>query len=158
MVTIPYNEAIRLWRGGEEVWYQNPKFAPPEWSNFFSSKKLPASFIAKSSDGGMTKSVTLGAQNTSSIHFTHDFEFNYDGYPQEMLLYFKTKFETKQPFVSVYLLTPDGRKLRIADMGVSKTLTYRFSQDEKLKTRLKSQDVVTALCTDPKIKTSPTPL
>ncbi|MEI6289645.1 MAG: hypothetical protein WCP19_04365 [Chloroflexota bacterium] len=29
MVTIPYGEAIRLWRGGEEVWYQNPKFAPP---------------------------------------------------------------------------------------------------------------------------------
>ena len=29
IVKIPYNEAIRLWRGGEEVWYQNPKFAPP---------------------------------------------------------------------------------------------------------------------------------
>ncbi|HEX2998142.1 MAG TPA: hypothetical protein VHP14_25180 [Anaerolineales bacterium] len=28
MIKIPYNEAIRLWRGGEEVWYQNPKFAP----------------------------------------------------------------------------------------------------------------------------------
>ena len=29
MIKIPYEDAIRLWRGGEEVWYQNPKFAPP---------------------------------------------------------------------------------------------------------------------------------
>ena len=41
MIKIPYSEAIRLWRGGEDVWYQNPKFAPPAWINLFSSKKLP---------------------------------------------------------------------------------------------------------------------
>ena len=37
MIKIPYNEAIRLWRGGEEVWYLNPKFAPPAWINLFLS-------------------------------------------------------------------------------------------------------------------------
>ena len=156
MVTIPYDEAIRLWRGGEEVWYQNPKFAPPEWSNLFSSKKLPASFIAKSSDGSIVKTVKLGAQNTSSINFTYSFDFNYDGYPQEMMIYFKSKFDQKQPFASVYLLTPDARKIRIGDFGVPKTLTFRFSQDEKLKTRLKSQDPMLSLFTDPK-NTSPDP-
>ena len=158
MITIPYDEAIRLWRGGEEVWYQNPKFAPPEWSNLFSAKKLPASFIAKSADGTLLKTVTLGAKNTSSINFTYDFDYPYDGYPQELLVYFKTKFETKQPFVSIYLMTPDGRKLRVADMGVGKTLTFRFSQDEKLKTRLKTKDSVVALFSDPKITTEPTPV
>ncbi|MEI7845946.1 MAG: ABC transporter permease [Chloroflexota bacterium] len=158
MITIPYDEAIRLWRGGEEVWYQNPKFAPPEWSNLFSAKKLPASFIAKSSDGSLPKTVTLGAKNTSSINFTYDFDYPYDGYPQELLVYFKTKFETKQPFVSIYLKTPDGRKLRVADMGVGKTLTFRFSQDEKLKTRLKTKDSVVALFSDPKNTAEPTPV
>ncbi|MFT3892336.1 MAG: hypothetical protein QM730_11940 [Anaerolineales bacterium] len=39
MIKIPYREAIRLWRGGEEVWYQNPKYAPPAWINLFSNKK-----------------------------------------------------------------------------------------------------------------------
>ncbi len=158
MVTIPYAEAIRLWRGGEEVWYQNPKFAPPEWSNLFSSKKLPASFVARSSDGTMTKSVTVGAQNTSSINFTYDFDFNYDGFPQEMLIYFKTKFDQKQPFVSVYLLTPDQRKLRVADFGVAKTMTYRFSQDEKLMKRLKSKEPAIALFADPNITDVQTPV
>src|ERR1041385_140527 len=46
MVKIPYKEAIRLWRGGEDVWYQNPKFAPPAWINLFSTKKYAESFSA----------------------------------------------------------------------------------------------------------------
>ena len=51
MIKIPYNEAIRLWRGGEDVWYQNPKFAPPAWINLFSSKKYAESFAVKTADG-----------------------------------------------------------------------------------------------------------
>ena len=43
VITIPYNKAISLWRGGEDVWYKNPKFAPPAWINIFQSKKLPVS-------------------------------------------------------------------------------------------------------------------
>jgi peptide/nickel transport system permease protein len=158
MITIPYNEAIRLWRGGEDVWYQNPKFAPPEWTNLFTSKKLPASFAVKSVDGGIAKAVKQGAQDTASVNFKYNFDFNYDGYPQEMLLYFKTKYNQKQPFVSIYLLTPDGRKQRIGDFGVGKTMTFRFSQDEKLKARLKGQDPMEGLFSDPKITTVPTPL
>ncbi|NIW44867.1 MAG: ABC transporter permease, partial [candidate division Zixibacteria bacterium] len=26
VITIPYNEAIRLWRGGEGVWYNSPRY------------------------------------------------------------------------------------------------------------------------------------
>src|SRR3972149_905755 len=51
VVTIPYNEAIRLWRGGEDVWYQNPKYAPPSWFNLFTTQKLPVSFTMKSGEG-----------------------------------------------------------------------------------------------------------
>jgi len=158
MITIPYAEAIRLWRGGEEVWYQNPRFAPPEWINLFSSKKLPASFIAKASDGTLTKTVKVGAQHTSSISFSRSFDYNYDGFPQELLIYFKTKFDQKQPFVSIYMLTPDARKIRIGDFAVGKTLTFRFSQDEKLKARLKVDDPVQSIFSDPNITTVPTPL
>src|SRR5512141_18190 len=75
MVKIPYNEAIRLWRGGEDVWYQNPKFAPPAWINLFSNKKYSESFAVRTTDGSMSKEVTPGAQGTStmSISYTYDF-------------------------------------------------------------------------------------
>lgn len=149
MVTIPYSEAIRLWRGGEEVWYQNPRFAPPAWTNYFSEKKLPESFVANSEDGGMQKVVTPGAQGTSSIEMTYSFDYSYDAFPQEMLIYFDAKYLAKQPFVSIYLLTPDNRKLRISDFGVNQRQTFRFSQDEKLKRRLGGQEIMEGLFAQP---------
>lgn len=151
MIKIPYSEAIRLWRGGEEVWYQNPKTAPPAWFNYFSARKEPVSFAVKSGDtaGSLLKKVTPGAQNTSSIDFTYNFDFQYDDFPQEMLLYFTTTYKSKQPFVSVYLITPDQRKIRISDFGVNQKQTFRFSQDEKLQKRLKTDKVITSLFSVP---------
>jgi len=150
MVTIPYNDAINMWRGGEEVWYQNPKFAPPAWVNLFSSKKYAESFSVKTMDGTINKEVMPGSEGTATITANYAFDFTYDYYPQDLLLYFTSSFEEKQPFVSVEWLTPDGRTIRITNTALSPRQTYRFAQDDKLKTRLKTEDVITQLFSDPK--------
>ena len=150
VVKIPYQEAIRLWRGGEEVWYQNPKFAPPAWINLFSKKKYAESFSVRTSDGTMSKNVTPGKEGTSTMEVSYTFDFNYDYYPQDMILYFTSKYSEKQPFISVEWLTPDGRKIRIVNTALSSRQTYRFSQDAKLQTKLKTNDVISALFSDPK--------
>ena len=36
VIAIPYSEAIRLWRGGEGIWIENPRNAQPAWVNLFS--------------------------------------------------------------------------------------------------------------------------
>jgi peptide/nickel transport system permease protein len=149
MVTIPYNEAIRLWRGGEEVWYQNPKFAPPAWINLFSDKKYSESFSVRTADGGMLKDVTSGEDGTSTMSISYAFDFSSDYYPQEMILYLTSDYQEKQPFVSAEWLTPDGRKIRIASLTITQKVTYRFSQDDKLKDRLQTDDVVPLLFSDP---------
>jgi len=149
MITIPYAEAIRLWRGGEDVWYQNPRFAPPAWINYFSDKKYSESFAVNTSDGQITKKVTPGNGGTSTIEMTYAFDFSYDEYPQEMLFYFTSTFDEKQPFVSIELLTPDERKIRIANFAVGNEFTYRFSQDEKLRAKLRAENVIPALFTMP---------
>ena len=140
IATIPYNEAIRRWRGGEDVWYQNPQFAPPEWTNWFSSKKQPVSFDVSTSTNTMTKVVTSGSDGTSIITISYSFDFSYDGFPQEMLIYFKTKSLAKQPFASVMWITPDGRKITVAKFGLDQKLTYRFSQDQKLQAQFEGVD------------------
>lgn len=150
LVTIPYSEAVRLWRGGEEVWYQNPKYAAPTWMNAFSSKKAPISFEVGTEDGGLTKTVTANSPDISTVDITYSFDYTYDDFPQEMTLYYKTKFDEKLPFVSVVWLTPDGRKIKIVNMAVDHKSTYRFSQDLKLQKSLKSENVMQALFTDPK--------
>ncbi len=150
VIRIPYNEAIRLWRGGEDVWYKNPRFAPPAWFNFFLAKKLPISFDVNSANGSMTKIVTPGAQGTGTTQISYSFDYGYDDYPQEMLLYFTAKYAQKEPFVSVVWLTPDGRKIRIDDLGVGQDDTLRISQDQRLIQRLNGADPMQALFEDPK--------
>jgi peptide/nickel transport system permease protein len=149
IIAIPYSEAVRLWRGGEDVWYQNPRFAPPAWINYFSSKKYSESFAVNSSDGQIIKNVIPGNGGTSTVEMTYSFDFSYDEYPQEMLFYFTSTFDEKQPFVSIELLTPDDRKIRIANFAIGKEFTYRFSQDEKLRAKLRAENVIPALFTLP---------
>ena len=80
---------------------------------------------------------------------SYTFDFSSDYYPQDLILYFTSTYQEKQPFISAEWLTPDGRKIRIVNMGLSQRMTYRFSQDAKLKTRLRTDDVIPALFTDP---------
>jgi peptide/nickel transport system permease protein len=158
LITIPYSKAISLWRGGEEVWYANPKFAPPAWINFFRSDKLPESFHVNSADGGMTKVATPGAQNTAAIDISYEFNYQADSYPQELMIYFTAVYTDKQPFASISFLTPDGRNIRIADTGVEHTQNIRFSQQDKLVKKYGGQQyVMQALFSDPKV-TPPVPL
>ena len=153
VIKIPYNEAIRLWRGGEEVWYQNPKFAPPAWFNFFSSKKLPVSFAVNTADGSMTKTVTPGAQGTGTVDISYSFRF-----PVRRAI--RRKCSCISPPSSprssrlcrIVWLTPDGRKIRIDDFGVAQKQTLPFSQDQRLLQRLKGEDPMQALFQDPKTK------
>lgn len=149
IITIPYPEAIRLWRGGEDVWYQNPKFAQPVWVNWFTSKKYSESFAVSSADGEMTKTATPGSKGATNYEMVYEFDFDYDVLPQDMILYLNSTFATKQPFVSIELITPDERTIRIANFVIGNKYTYRFSQDEKLRVKLRTDDVLTALFSDP---------
>ncbi|RCK73530.1 MAG: binding-protein-dependent transport systems inner membrane component [Anaerolineae bacterium] len=150
VIKIPYREAIRLWRGGEDVWYQNPKYAAPAWLNYFYRKKQPISFAVNSAEGEMQKTIIPADETISTIELRYSFEFQYDEFPQDLILYFRNSFVEKSPFVSVMWITPDEREVRIVDMAVDRTETFRFSQDQKLQKRLKTQnEVIPALFSDP---------
>lgn len=147
LIAIPYDEAVRLWRGGEDVWYMNPKAVPPEWTNWFRSKDLPTSFILNTADGTAEKTVETGAQN--EIVLTYTFDYAYEGFPQEMIFYFTSNFTEKNPYVSISWFTPDGREIRAGDFSIDSTQTFRFSQDEKLKRRLGGVVPMVGLFADP---------
>ena len=103
--------------------------------------------------GRMTKTVTPNDPNISTVDITYSFDYNYDGFPEEMILYFTSTYTQKFPFVSISWITPDGRKIRIADTAVQNNTTFRFSQDPKLQTRLNTDKVMQALFADPKCQT-----
>ncbi len=134
VIKIPYAEAVRLWRGGQEVWYQNPVNAQPIWTNFFRKEKLPELFAIPSDE--LHKIVTQNEEGFNVIEITYPFEYNFNSFPQELTLFFNATYVEKQPYVSATLLTPDGRDIRIADFAVATSQTYIFSQDARLERRL----------------------
>jgi peptide/nickel transport system permease protein len=161
LMTIPYEEAIRKWRGGEDVWYANPRYAPPSWYNLFTEKKLPVSFVLDSKEAeeaeDVTKTVEAGAQGTSKTYITYTFDYAYDDFPQEMSLYFTSVYDAKQPFVSLLWITPDGREIRVGDFSITRRMTYRISQDDRLKRRIGGVEPMIGLFADPDSET-PVPL
>jgi len=159
LTSIPYKEAIRLWRGGEEVWYAYPKNAPPAWFNYFNNKKQPITFTLSSWRGEAEKEVIKSSGETTDYIITYTFDYEYDDFPTELNFYFTSEYEVKELFAAIRWVTPDGRELRVADFGVSAQQTYRATQDEKLKRRLGGVAPEVGLFADPNSDPeNPTPL
>jgi peptide/nickel transport system permease protein len=134
VVTIPYSEAIRLWRGGEEVWAEYPKNAQPIWADWLTSKALPRSVILNTADGTATKEPN-GEGNGVTLTFPIDWQ--YDGFPQDIVLFMTAEFAEKNPHASIRWVTPEGREIRMGDLPVRSAETYRPVYEDRLKRRLK---------------------
>lgn len=135
IITIPYKQALVLWRGGEGIWYENPRYAAPSWMNFFSRTKEPETIHLSTLDGTASKTVTTG-EKTNDTDITFTFDYPYDDYPQDIAVFFTAKFTQKEPFVNMSWKTPDGREIRVANFAVSESEAYYVSQDSKLQRRL----------------------
>lgn len=164
IVTIPYDEAIRLWRGGEEVWYQNPKNAAPAWFNYFSDKKLPETILITSYEEEntllvkeMAEKVISPREGGNEVILTYTFEYDYDEFPKDLIVYFTSTYVEKTPFVALRWYTPDGREIRVVDKSIQARETYRVIQDNRLVRRLKGISPEIGLFADPNSET-PVPL
>ncbi len=136
IISMPYAEAVRLWRGGEDVWYHTPKNAAPAWTNLFTNQNLPETIRISSEDESVEKTVEAGSGEMTNIDFSFTFDYPYDGFPREISVFFDAEYDEKPPHVSLAWLTPDDREIRVADMSVETSDTYRVSQDATLQRRL----------------------
>lgn len=149
VLSIPYDEAIRLWRGGEEIWYDSPKNAPPVWYNLFRKDDLPETIAMSSRDGVGGKSTEVVSDEMTQIAMSFSFDYPYRKFPDEMIAFFDAQYSEKQPYVSLSWLTPDGRDIRLADFAIMESDSYRPGQDEKLIRRLDGQSPQQGLFVDP---------
>jgi peptide/nickel transport system permease protein len=149
LLTIPYVEAVRLWRGGDETWFENPKNAQPLWMNWLPGRpQLPETIVLSSPAGTAAKAAQANV-DTTDITITFAFDYPYDGFPQELTVFFDGRYQAKQPYVSLNWLTPDGRAIRLGDFSIQASQDYRLGQDARLVRRLKGQPPEQALFADP---------
>jgi peptide/nickel transport system permease protein len=142
VIAIPYSEAIRLWQGGAGVWEEYPRLAPPAWFNWFSSKKVPETLFMRSSEGAAVRQVEVRSPETSIITLTYAFNYRYDDFPQELMVFFDPSYPTttEQPsysFASLTWHTPDGRAVGLGSFNLTPKIAFRFAQDETLMRKLK---------------------
>lgn len=120
---------------------------------FFYKEKQPLTIVLKSSENPDLKTVTdYDGFSTSDIEF--EFDYQYDGFPSELSIFFKSKFKSARPFVTLKWITPDGREIMFTDMTLRHSESYRISQDSKLTNKLGGVFPEKALFADPKPRCS----
>jgi peptide/nickel transport system permease protein len=149
MITLPYQQALRMWRGGEDIWYQYPRLAAPEWTNLFRQNDFPKTYVVSTLNGTAEKEIKDLEGDTQDILMTFPMDYRYEEFPEEITIYFRGKYIEKMPFASMTWITPDGREIRVGDTSVRTSETYRVSLDQRLQRRLGGQLPHIGLLADP---------
>jgi peptide/nickel transport system permease protein len=135
VIAIPYSEGMRLWRGGEDIWIENPRNARPRWVNFFLKERLPQTIIVESQPGAAKVGQPLSG-GMRAVDITLAFDYPYDAFPSEINLFLKAKFKENRPYVSFFWLTPDGQRIPLGERSVRASERYSISLDRHLAQRL----------------------
>jgi peptide/nickel transport system permease protein len=134
VIAIPYSEGISLWRGGEDVWIQNPRNARPVWVDFFSRAHLPRTIVASFQKTAVKTEPLPGGLRAEQI--TLVFDYPYGGFPSEVNLFLKANFKERKPYISLSWLMPDGRRIPLGERSVRTSERYSISLDRQLAQRL----------------------
>lgn len=133
LIKIPPAEAIRLWKGEGQIWRQVPRNAKPAWLNYFYKEKQPLTTKLSSIDNPELKTAVDLGSGIATQDFVFEFDYQYDGFPSEISLFFISKFTSARPYATVKWVTPDGREIKLADLTVSSAdNAYVISQDSNV--------------------------
>ena len=149
VISIPYQEAVRLWRGGGAIWGDTPRNVPPAWSNWFTSVDQPTTIRLDSAAGQAAKSREELGDELAEIDFGFAFDYHFDGFPQEVTVFFTSTFVERRPSASLTWFTPDGREIRLGDVTLRPSEAFRMTQDTRLERRLGGLRPEVGLFADP---------
>jgi peptide/nickel transport system permease protein len=135
VVTIPYDQAIKLWRGSENVWINNPRNALPEWWEWFAGKKLPRTLVLDSrvTGFGVSKAATpVVGTDMKLVMINYIIDYNYDDFPSEVNIFFYARYQKNPPLVKLVVQKPGGEEIefpRFSLRAPNDSLYYSISKD-----------------------------
>ena len=121
----------------------------PSLLNFFYKEKQPVTTVVRSTDDPANKTVLDLGGGVAINDMVLEFEFNYDGFPTELAVFFESVYEAARPNVNMTWVTPDGREIPLSELSVRPSEAYRISQDTRLLRRLNGKQPEIALFEDP---------
>jgi peptide/nickel transport system permease protein len=132
VIALPYDRAIELWRGGEEIWGIYPRNALPEWMNVFANNTLAPTIILDSQGNQVKKQSQEIGTDMRTADFSMPFEYTSEGFPTEISVFLTAQFKQKKPQATIKWKTPDGREIALGDLTVGTRERYTISIDQKL--------------------------
>jgi peptide/nickel transport system permease protein len=150
LATIPYPEAIRLWRGGEDLWQDYPRNARPGWMASLPGANLSRTIVVRGDE--TARKETVAGAGVRQVAIPLSFHFPYRAFPQELTVFFQARYSERPPHATVVWRTPDGAEIRLADIPVRAREIYRMSADAALQQQLggRPELVLFADPTDPR--------
>jgi peptide/nickel transport system permease protein len=128
VVFFPYLEIGQQWQSSNLTGKLSvPRNAPPSWINIFRKYDYPLTYITNSQDGEINKVYSSQDNGEMGIHFSMDLNYDYEEFPQDILLYIDAAYQEKRPHVTIRWLTPDGREIQPKSPSVTSENTYFFS-------------------------------
>lgn len=156
LITIPYSEGVRMWKGEDEMWREIPRNARPAWFNLFYSEKLPLTINLNTNENPEIKETTDLGGGLSQSYIVFEFDFDADRFPTELNLFIRSKFDSSRPNVDVKWITPDGREIPLRNLTPSSTsYTFAISQDNRVISMLGGVAPERGLFADPDNPTKP---
>jgi peptide/nickel transport system permease protein len=136
VTAVPYDEAIRLWRGGPGVWEDTPRNAAPAWFDVFTEGRTPLTMVIRSEDAGTISEEAMG-DGMKLVEIALPFQYEYDGFPADLRLYSEAQYQGSREPATVSWQTPDGRTIILQeDRKLGTVDTYYISQDQELRMQL----------------------
>jgi peptide/nickel transport system permease protein len=89
----------------------------------------------------------------NEITLSFAFDYQYRGFPQDMVVRFDARYDEKRPLISLAWLTPDGRQVDLGTFSITSSQAYFASQDSRLQRLLKTGFPQQALFSDPASQT-----
>ena len=150
VVALPYHEAIRMWRGGEEVWGDYPRNAVPQWATIFTGNSMPTTIVLDSrQEGRVYKESQVVSDDMSTADIIMPFEYTSTGFPSEINLFLTAQYVQKKPQATMFWKTPDGRQIPLGDTTVGTAERFAISIDQRLTSRLGGMPPEKGLFADP---------
>jgi len=118
MIAIPYDHAVRLWRGEGGIWLETPRNAQPYWVKYL-GWNLPETIKRDSTQPGqkgVVKVVTPIAQtNLKLAQIVFTFDYYYDAFPSEVNLFLSAKFNKSAPILRIYWIKPGDSEIKLLE-------------------------------------------
>jgi peptide/nickel transport system permease protein len=134
VIAVPYNEAIRLWRGGEAQWLENPRLARPGWMAMLPGTNLTRNIVVDSR--GVQRQEEDHGGGVREVTTTLSFDYRYRAFPTELTVFFEPRYQNLPPSVTLFWRAPDGAEIPLGTRAVRARDIFRISGDARLQFEL----------------------